>query len=407
MAICDGKTDLNDACGISYSSNYQITRDLGNVYHSGGSCSSPNVCTECNDGFYADGPYCRLCGTIDHCNHRRCTTSSNQICEWCDGEIKSNTYWRAYTRHLDNTKCQKACSWRTDSTRCYPGTCTNELASGCVCAGNFSGTHCENIDSTPTIEYNHCKFSDNGGYHVLENDPNWTTTGHSTIWTNFAAYSSISVVEKAKYLQPTDNRNAQHYVKDFRVGVIEEKATLLYYKGSTYVAKQTKTCNGMDRNQPVDFKHCSFSFNAWSFTHNDSHTDSVRKTYYYSGQTLTREFEFHWDLENPYHCSVSSGTSCTPFVNILDDLTEDPNLSFTWGGWSDDLAGLDHYEYDLFELGVDGSILIDGAGAGGSLVSSNKNVPITESSVSTSVPITESSVSTNVPITESSISATV
>ncbi|CAG2233157.1 unnamed protein product [Mytilus edulis] len=105
MSICDGKTDITGACGITYSSDYQITK-LGNVYHSGGSCSSPNVCTDCTPGFYSDGPYCRLCGTIDHCNYRRCTTSSNQICEWCDGEITPNTYWRAYTRHLDNTKCQ-------------------------------------------------------------------------------------------------------------------------------------------------------------------------------------------------------------------------------------------------------------------------------------------------------------
>lgn len=41
------------------------------------------------------------------------------------------------------------------------------------------------------------------------------------------------------------------------------------FTGSTYVSDQTKTCNGMDRNQPVDFKECSFSFNVWSFTHND------------------------------------------------------------------------------------------------------------------------------------------
>jgi hypothetical protein len=47
-----------------------------------------------------------VCGPIANCNHRGCTTGSNQICEWCYGEVKPQTYWRAYTSHLDNTKCQ-------------------------------------------------------------------------------------------------------------------------------------------------------------------------------------------------------------------------------------------------------------------------------------------------------------
>ena len=25
-------------------------------------------------------------------------------------------------------------------------------------------------------------------------------------------------------------------------------------------------------------------------------------------------------------------------------------ISFTWGGWSDDLSGLSHYQYQLFDL---------------------------------------------------------
>ncbi|VDI52160.1 Hypothetical predicted protein [Mytilus galloprovincialis] len=144
-AICAGKTNLSGACNIRYYDDYQKTRKE-TFYNSGGKCSSPDICSGCNNGFYSDGPYCRICGRIDHCNFRKCTTSNNQHCEICEGDIKPNKYWSAYTNHLDNTKCQKACSWRTDSTRCYPGTCTNELFSGCVCADNFSGTHCENSE---------------------------------------------------------------------------------------------------------------------------------------------------------------------------------------------------------------------------------------------------------------------
>lgn len=37
----------------------------------------------------------------------------------------------------------EACSWRSDSTRCYPGYCDGELAENCRCVQGFTGTHCE------------------------------------------------------------------------------------------------------------------------------------------------------------------------------------------------------------------------------------------------------------------------
>ena len=45
----------------------------------------------------------------------------------------------------------EACSWRSDSTRCYPGSCGNELASRCACAQGFSGTHCQTSQYTLTL----------------------------------------------------------------------------------------------------------------------------------------------------------------------------------------------------------------------------------------------------------------
>ncbi|CAC5360413.1 unnamed protein product [Mytilus coruscus] len=397
LAICDAKTNLMGACSIYYSNDYQKTR-AGIIRSSGGSCTSPDTCTNCKTGYYSDGPYCRICGKIDHCNHRVCTTGSSQICEWCEGELRPEPYYRAYTQHLDNTQCQKACSWRADSTRCYPGECTNELASNCVCATNFGGTHCENINDSPDILYNFCEFSDTSGFNVLKNDPNWDLNNHPIIWTNFVAYKRIKLEIHAKYLQPADNRDpAKHYVRGFRVGVIEEKVTLSYYKGSTLNSVKASTCPGMDKSQPVDDKFCESSINSWTgFEHDDkviaefsstnggyvkvadreqSYNDGVINTYYYNGQTATREFEYHWDLVDPFHCSVSSGTSCSPFVDVGTDITDNPSITFTWDGWSDALSGLDHYEYDLFEL-KDGLELVDG----NDKKQTNANVSVAESS---------------------------
>lgn len=47
----------------------------------------------------------------------------------------------------------------------------------------------------------------------------------------------------------------------------------------------------------------------------------VINQYFYQGQTTTRDFEYHWDLVLPYHCSVASGTACAPFVSIQSDIT--------------------------------------------------------------------------------------
>lgn len=38
----------------------------------------------------------------------------------------------------------EACSWRPDSTRCYPGSCSTELSSSCTCSSGFGGIHCQN-----------------------------------------------------------------------------------------------------------------------------------------------------------------------------------------------------------------------------------------------------------------------
>ena len=58
LAICDGKTNVNGACNRYYSNDYQKIKSTGIERNSGGTCSSPDYCSNCNDGFYSNGPYC-------------------------------------------------------------------------------------------------------------------------------------------------------------------------------------------------------------------------------------------------------------------------------------------------------------------------------------------------------------
>ncbi|CAG2203590.1 unnamed protein product [Mytilus edulis] len=381
-AICDGKTNFNGACNIYYSDDQIITRSQSSPQRSsGGSCTGPNSCIDCNDGFYSDGPKCRICSKINNCNHRRCTTATNQKCMYCEGDVVSRPYWRAYTPEIDDANsCQKTCSWRADSTRCYPGTCANELAANCICSGSFTGNHCEKIMDDPTIAFNHAAFYDKSKLHKLENNPNYLEYDIPVYWTNFVGFSTIETSMDAKYLQPPDTRDADHYVTAFRVGLIVQKLTVSFYKNGIFESSQVKECSGMDRDLPVDSKHCSNQFILSYFPttlHNDKimfavsaenggyldvhnrETDGVNR-YYYEGNTLVREFEFHWDLVNPYHCSVTQGLGCDAFASVTNDITDNPNIDLSFGGWADDLSGLSYYDYDVYDLGHNGVDLIDG-----------------------------------------------
>ena len=48
-----------------------------------------------------------VCTPISNCYHRRCTTGSDQKCVYCEGEVASNAYSRAYTPDIDGGRtCQ-------------------------------------------------------------------------------------------------------------------------------------------------------------------------------------------------------------------------------------------------------------------------------------------------------------
>ena len=78
---------------------------------------------------------------------------------------------------------------------------------------------------------NHAVFYDSRKkMEKLENDPSYVGDDLPVHWTNFVGFRIIETKMTAKYLQPTDTRSAEHYVKDFRVGLVEQTITLSFYK---------------------------------------------------------------------------------------------------------------------------------------------------------------------------------
>lgn len=62
--------------------------------------------------------------------------------------VFSNIYYYPY-----DTFFPEACSWRSDSTRCYPGSCSTELSSSCTCSFGFGGIHCQNSKLAHLVWY--------------------------------------------------------------------------------------------------------------------------------------------------------------------------------------------------------------------------------------------------------------
>ena len=54
----------------------------------------------------------------------------------------------------------EACSWRADSTRCYPGYCANGLAANCTCVAGFTGKHCEISKSLFILMISNTRFNE-------------------------------------------------------------------------------------------------------------------------------------------------------------------------------------------------------------------------------------------------------
>ncbi|VDI60122.1 Hypothetical predicted protein, partial [Mytilus galloprovincialis] len=88
------------------------------------------------------------------------------------------------------------------------------------------------------------------------------------------------------------------------------------------------------------------------------------------GKTHSQSYIFQWDLIKPYHQCVADKSKCsTPPVKTTD-VTEKANVPISWDEWKDDMAGLHHYEYQVFELASDGSKLVQGT----SMVAQDLNI---------------------------------
>ncbi|XP_046557198.1 uncharacterized protein LOC124266448 isoform X2 [Haliotis rubra] len=373
--VCDNQINPV-ACNIDYRTSHIVYSNGNTQNKSGCSCTSPGTCVNCNEGFYPSNERCRMCSAISNCDLETCTSISNQVCSRCEGVVLDQAGHKAYVTSSDRRSCIQACSWRSDSTRCYPGTCRNEYASNCACSSGVTRNHCQTITTMPTIHSNLLRLTASNG-DTTEAPPDINSgPSQSTSWSNINSPSRMYYKFTAEYKMVPPSRHA--FIEDFRVGIVSGAATFKLKRGAGVVSTKVYNCGGVSRSSPdTDLYTCEGNPSGASvlplpfqhrdvieFTYSASNGGYVKvrnkesntlATYYYNSATQTHTFTVSIDLVDPYHCTGT--TACVGSMLTVPDVIKTPTMNLRWSGWSDAEAGVDHFVRDVYELHAVGDVL--------------------------------------------------
>ncbi|CAH1249044.1 SCARF2 [Branchiostoma lanceolatum] len=343
---CDGHTNSGGVCvpvcwGIITCPN-------------GGTCSSPNMCSSCNDGYYS--PKCDQCTVIANCDDTRCTTNSDQRCHRCSGDYGSA---KAY----DNlgTSCREKCSWRQSSNNCYPGTCPT-TPSTCSCSTGFGGAHCRTISAASSNMYCLAALSrghDRVDANCLEDSVKYTNMNPTTLTVDWRGHFTPSV----------PNRPA--YVQSHGLGLIAGGFNAVHVRGSSTIRNDRGTCSSAaSRDNPIQmdcdenmhvtgpFNHgdklritADFTNGGYVTVYNRDSNNRHVKNYYSGVSTSTETAEFVFDYVAP----TCTGTQ----LNIGDSVSKQNQITLQFSGWTDALSGVTKYEYEVYMLVATGNQLTE------------------------------------------------
>ncbi|XP_076086955.1 uncharacterized protein LOC143057529 [Mytilus galloprovincialis] len=393
------KTSTDGACNLHYTND--SVPDRNSLYverNSGGTCVLPNKCECCNKGFYADHTdgYCKICPYIPMCDYRSCHSphGHGNECVYCKYENDNIRYERAYKYNTITIACEKTCSWRPDSTRCFPGYCSDEYADTCVCTEGFGSPSSHCIEITKAIDVLHAQVIFMDAENTTVSSPENVNSPRNVPkkWTNNRQLNtmefSLGAIYNAtgnipKFGEHTDTINGKiltHYVTEFKYGIISGgmKAMLIRDHVAT-VSIFNENCQiDMTLTSPFPVKsefRCQKSLKfADQFRHNDELTILVELEnggyYVYEnrddrhrykivkkwptlsvnlkGIKTVESYKIHWDTELPYYYCIKSFCDSLPLY--VPDTSKSRVIDVHWNNWSDDLSGVDYYEIEVFEL---------------------------------------------------------
>ncbi|KAL3871814.1 hypothetical protein ACJMK2_039786, partial [Sinanodonta woodiana] len=370
--LCAGNRNPS-ACNVN--EGYVKYRNGSIVQNSGGTCVAPNLCENCNLGYYPNNGNCRACTMINNCNIPRCAQSSDTTCEYCEGEYTSEYGTYAYTRFLDGGKtCRQACSWR-EGSRCFPGNCSDTTNSSCKCLDGFTGRDCSQIFHETSILVRYMRLT--AGLDRVESPPIGSDRDNQlTSWTNLKPRNTqIHVIMGGNFRKDLNQYVPPKYIVSTKVGITYGKVQLDLYRGGNKLATSyIHECQpGIDNPQPDNFtcEH-NFSVSDWEpFQHQDRIQFTAEVTngghvvfvnydkqmqvekYSLTGVTKRSNFNIVFDYQGPDHCrELASNCSSEPL--IVPDVTNTSIVQVSWCGWQDTVSGISKYEIEVFQLILNG-----------------------------------------------------
>ncbi|KAL5007590.1 hypothetical protein ScPMuIL_016396 [Solemya velum] len=375
IPLCANKTNPS-ACSLPFTEGFFLKyRNQSVQSDSGGTCVEPDTCKECNPGSYAVGAECRLCPTIERCNHWECDNETISRCVYCEGDVTGSPGGRAYTPSVDGgLSCSQACSWRPDSTLCYPGNCSEETSNSCVCHPGFNGSHCHIINVLPKIPYMQMTLTEKLDVVDVPADPNTEEDG-SVTWTNMDHFTQANCSFRSEYTAegPLPNRD-RAYLQGFQHGITSGYVELQLIRDSREVGLPLLAdCPLILESSPLSALDCQLTLDLmpWGlpFRHNDSlyHTVSAAnggrviykdletnemKFMSLEGKSHNRSQVLRFDFVPPYSECVAGDEQCGSVTAPLTapHITNTTGFVFSWAGWSDDLSGLKTFAYELYLL---------------------------------------------------------
>nr|XP_034310480.1 uncharacterized protein LOC105330263 [Crassostrea gigas] len=260
-----------------------------------------------------------------------------------------------------------ACS---ETKPCYPGNCPS--VDNCQCSDGFGSPNCTTILASPIITlasavlaYNHpMKRMDIYNYTTDATTESGTGSGDSaSIWANFDQFNKIRGTVSAAFGMESKLSALPSYVTSSKIGVavatMEWQLEKLTNGVLTRQGGSSRICSEVSTNNPGSIlEECQIEF---TNVLNIDSGDVFKLTF----QVENGGFEnLRGNIRLPFTQQNSTASKSSVIYRIdLDKPTVNTNTAFIvdepftrtqivtrWSGWNDPLAGMESYNWEIFEL---------------------------------------------------------
>ncbi|KAK7493734.1 hypothetical protein BaRGS_00015063 [Batillaria attramentaria] len=293
------------------------------------------------------------------------------------------------------TGCLEACSWQKN--HCWPGDCSQQVASNCVCRPGFkpirdphtNGRRCD-LDTAPKMDTCLVKLDGRGDFPNPSFSGNTTKCGNQEDGIINVMPDQVNFTIQAD--QNTTLSDFPNYILNSTAGLIEIKVTVIVKspKGNevTFLEETMNSVPNCSQNigeeNPQDPRyplHCKGTLNTPNLRLQDGESlcidvEAISGGYYRLNTSRSRSYQkehfqrlstkqricYLYDESKPVHCSSENVCNKT-LLEPSSRLTRTRDIQVSVDGWIDPIppggqaAKIAMYKLEVHEVNTDGNIL--------------------------------------------------